>query len=183
MIYFDLFFVFFKIGLFTFGGGLAMIPLIQQEVIRNGWLTQDELIDFIAISESTPGPLAVNVSTFVGTQVAGITGGLCSTFGVVLPSFIIILLVAGMYDRFRKSNIVKGALVSLKGVVVGLIASAVISTAGMIFSESIASQGYAEVVIGAGMLVVFLYVLYKKVNPIIVIIASAVIGIIVKSLI
>ena len=83
MIYLRLFLTFLKIGAFTFGGGYAMIPLIQQEVIKNSWLTSEELIDFIAISESTPGPFAVNVSTFVGMQTGGIVGALCATFGVI----------------------------------------------------------------------------------------------------
>ena len=85
-----LFLVFFKIGLFTFGGGYAMIPLIKSEVVTRGWLLEEEVISFIAISESTPGPFALNMATFIGTSQAGILGALTVTLGVVLPSFIII---------------------------------------------------------------------------------------------
>ena len=99
MIYFDLFFTFLKIGLFTIGGGYAMLPMIREEVSSHGWLSQSELIDFIAVSESTPGPFAVNIATFVGTRTGGIFGGLCATLGVVLPSFVIILQACRRCDE------------------------------------------------------------------------------------
>ncbi len=121
MIYFDLFLTFLKIGLFTFGGGYAMLPMIQEEVSAHSWLNQSELIDFIAVSESTPGPFAVNIATFVGTRTGGIFGGLCATFGVVLPSFVIILFVARFYQKFKSSKLVAGAMNGLKPAVVGLI--------------------------------------------------------------
>lgn len=85
MINLYLFLTFFKIGLFTFGGGYAMIPMIQQDILSHGWLTQQQLIDFIAISESTPGPFAVNIATFVGMSQSGVAGAVCATLGVVLP--------------------------------------------------------------------------------------------------
>ena len=94
MIYLKLFLSFFKIGLFTFGGGYAMIPLIQETVLNNNWMGLEKLIDFIAISESTPGPFAINMATFIGTTKGGFIGAVFSTLGVVLPSFIIILIVA-----------------------------------------------------------------------------------------
>ena len=93
MILLKLFLSFFKIGAFTFGGGYAMIAMIQAEAERQGWLTKEELVDFVAMSESTPGPLAVNMATFVGSRTGGVLGGICATLGVVLPSFIIILIV------------------------------------------------------------------------------------------
>ena len=86
MVCLELFVTFFKIGLFTIGGGYAMLPLIQEEVQSNGWMTAQELVNFIAVSESTPGPFAVNVSTYVGAELAGLPGALCATLGVVLPS-------------------------------------------------------------------------------------------------
>ena len=85
-----LFITFFKIGLCTFGGGYAMLPMIRQEVLSNGWMIEDELIDFLAISESTPGPFAVNISTYVGSKAYGLSGVFIATIGVVLPSFIIL---------------------------------------------------------------------------------------------
>ena len=98
MIFLKLFLTFFKIGLFTFGGGYAMLPLIQAEVIKNGWMEESAIIDFIAVSESTPGPFAINISTYIGSVMGGdsvlesIFGSFCATLGVVLPSFIIILI-------------------------------------------------------------------------------------------
>lgn len=181
MIYLNLFLTFFKIGLFTIGGGYAMLPLIQEEVIKNSWIEPEQLIDFIAISESTPGPFAINMATFVGSTVGGIFGSICTTFGVVLPSFIIILIVAKCYMQFKSSKLVKGAMSGLKPAVVGLIAGAVVMVALEVFLD------------GAGFVVVafqdpFLYVslaifavalvcTFKKVHPIAVIVGSAVIGI------
>jgi chromate transporter len=104
MILWELFITFFKIGAFTFGGGYAMIPLIQSEVVSNGWLTEAQITDFIAVSESTPGPLAVNMSTYVGAEIAGFAGALCATLGVVMPSFIIILIVAKSYELLNPIN-------------------------------------------------------------------------------
>jgi len=118
---FTLFWTFFKIGLFTFGGGYAMIPLITQEVLGHQWLTEDALINFIAISESTPGPFAINIATFVGSSQCGVLGAILATLGVVLPSFIIILLVASVFTMFEKNKYVKGALAGITPVVCALI--------------------------------------------------------------
>lgn len=171
MIYLTLFLTFLQIGAFTFGGGYAMIPIIQQEVLNHGWMTQGEILDFIAISESTPGPLAVNMSTYIGYQTAGFFGAICATFGVVLPSFIIILLVARVLEQFSKSKIVQGAMLGLKGVVVGLIGSAVISTAQTVFNAEygIISR---EMIFSILLFIACFYALMKKVSPIKVIIAS-----------
>ncbi|HOW38524.1 MAG TPA: chromate transporter, partial [Bacillota bacterium] len=97
-----LFLAFFEIGLFTFGGGYAMIPMIEEAVLRHGWLanTSFSLVDFIAVSESTPGPFAVNIATFIGMTEAGIPGAILATVGVVLPSFIVILLIARFFRAF-----------------------------------------------------------------------------------
>lgn len=122
MIYFELFYTFFLIGLFTFGGGYAMIPMIEDQIVGKGWMTDAQLSDFIAISETTPGPFAINISTFVGSQTGGIFGAICSTLGVILPSFIIILLVAIILSKFLKNRFVKDALNGVKPVIVALIA-------------------------------------------------------------
>lgn len=106
MIYLDLFWTFFKIGLFTIGGGQAMIPMIMTNVVAKGWLEQTALIDFIAISESTPGPFAVNIATYTGIETAGIFGAICATLGVVLPSVIIITIVAKLLSNFMKRKAV-----------------------------------------------------------------------------
>ena len=133
MILLQLFWTFFKIGAFTFGGGYAMLPLIQAEVAAHGWMDAEELINFVAVSESTPGPFAVNISTFVGARLAGIPGAICATLGVALPSFIIILIVAKCFQRFKSSALVQGCMSGLRPAVVGLIATALLSVGQTVF--------------------------------------------------
>ena len=110
-IYLKLFLTFLKIGAFTFGGGYAMLPLIQQEVIKNGWLTEEQILNFIAVSESTPGPFAINISTYIGTEKGGFFGALAATLGVALPSFVIILIVARVFTAFRKNRLDRKSVV------------------------------------------------------------------------
>lgn len=121
MILLELFLTFFKIGLFTFGGGYAMLPLIQAETASHGWISEEELINFIAVSESTPGPFAVNISTYIGMTTGGFAGAFSATLGVVSPSFLIILLVAKFYEKFRENKVVSGCMSGLKPAVVGMI--------------------------------------------------------------
>lgn len=128
MIYLQLFWTFFKIGLFTIGGGQAMIPMISQEVVEKGWLTLDEVQSLIAISESTPGPFAVNIATYTGVSVlqsAGvgesILGAICATFGVVLPSLVIITLIALAFSNFIKKPAVQSVFVYVRSTVTGLL--------------------------------------------------------------
>ena len=128
MIYLQLFWTFFKIGLFTIGGGQAMIPMISQEVVEKGWLTPEEVQSFIAISESTPGPFAVNIATYTGVSVlqsAGVgesmLGAICATFGVVLPSLIIITLIALVFSNFIKKPAVQSVFVYVRSTVTGLL--------------------------------------------------------------
>jgi len=127
MIYINLFITFFKIGLFTIGGGYAMIPLIQQEVLGNNWLTMTEFVNFLAVAESTPGPFAVNIATFIGMELGGIFGAIVTTTAVVLPSLIIIVLIAKLFTGFQDNKWVKGALYGIRPVVIALIASAVVT--------------------------------------------------------
>ena len=186
----QLFLTFMKIGVVSFGGGYAMIPFIQETVLRHEWLTNQELIDFIAVSESTPGAFAVNISTYVGSQVGsaengllgGVLGALCATAGVVLPAFLIIIIIAKIYDKFKESKLVKGAMFGLKSTVVGLIAAAVISIAFEVFFANgftsaifVTSTFWFSLVVFAVMLFLLLY---KKISPIIIIALSAVAGII-----
>ena len=121
MIFLTLFLEFFKIGLFTFGGGYAMIPLIKDVVLKYGWLSELQFLDFLGICESTPGPISVNMATFIGSTQAGFLGSLCATLGVVLPSFIIILLITTLLKKVYNHPIVKGFLTGVKPVIVGLI--------------------------------------------------------------
>ncbi len=142
-IYLDLFLTFFKIGAFTFGGGYAMLPFVQQEVIAHRWMTMTELVDFIAVSESTPGPFAVNVATYVGTHTAGFFGAFCATVGVILPSFLIILLIAHAYEKFKNSAAVRSVMTGLKPAVVGLIGAAVLTVAISVFEPGAGGVGSA----------------------------------------
>lgn len=180
MIYLELLWTFLKIGAFTFGGGYAMLPLIQEEVIAHDWMDATSLIDFIAVSESTPGPFAVNIATYVGAEVGGILGSFCATFGVVLPSFVIILIVAKCFERFNKNKIIKGCMSGLKPAVVGLIGAAVISVGLTVFAPS----GFIPDILCDfsfyTILVIFLLsvvLAFKKVNPILIIYISAILGI------
>ena len=121
MILFELFFTFFKIGTLTFGGGYAMIPFVREQVLAHGWLTEEELLNMIAVSESTPGPIAVNMATFVGSNEAGVLGSIAATLGVVLPSFLIILLISALLKNFLKYKGVKAFLSGVRPCVVSLI--------------------------------------------------------------
>jgi chromate transporter len=118
-----LFWLFFKIGLFTFGGGYAMIPLMQSEIVGSGMIDAELFVDFIAISESTPGPFAVNMATFIGMDQAGFLGAMFTTLGVIMPSFLIILLIASLGSKFLDSKYVKHAFRGLKPAVIGLVLS------------------------------------------------------------
>ncbi len=119
----ELFLVFFKLGLFTFGGGYAMIPLISDEVVNRGWATEAEIMNLIAVSESTPGPIAINMATFIGASQGGLLGAVIATLGVVLPAFIIILLIASVIKGLLQFAGVKAFLSGVRPVVVGLIIS------------------------------------------------------------
>ena len=125
MIYLQLFFSFLQIGLFSFGGGYAAMPLIQGQVVKaHQWMTMSEFTDLITISQMTPGPIAVNSATFVGIKIAGIPGAVAATAGCILPSCIIVTILAKLYLRYRKMNLLQGILGTLRPAVVALIASA-----------------------------------------------------------
>lgn len=181
MIYLDLFWTFFKIGLFTFGGGYAMLPLIQEELLAHGWATLSQLIDFIAVSESTPGPFAVNISTYIGMEMAELAGAACATLGVILPSFAIILLVARGFQKFRENQIVRGCLRGLKGAVPGLIAAAVLSVGQTVFfpgGVSLAAMSGLSFYVSLGVFLLAAYLVFrKKLHPIWVICLSAGLGV------
>jgi len=190
MIYFELFITFFKIGLFTIGGGYAMIPLIQQEVLIHGWLSEDLFYNFIGISESTPGPIAINMATFKGSNQAGLLGGLCATIGVVLPSFIIILLIASILKNFDKNKVVNAVLKGMRPVIVGLILAT-----GLLIAVNNVIENYkdlANIVIEYKSIIimsvlVIIIVLFKKLfnkklSPILIIVLSAVFGMIIYAI-
>ena len=124
-----LFFIFFKVGLFSIGGGLAAIPLIQSEVVERGWITLTQFSDMIAVSESTPGPIGVNVATYVGFSQYGILGGIVATLGLVAPSVIIIISIAGLIIKYRQNKYVDGMFKGIRPAVTGLILSAAVLVA------------------------------------------------------
>ena len=178
MIYLELFWTFLKIGAFTFGGGYAMLPLIQNEVISHGWLTEAQIVDFIAVCESTPGPIAVNMATYVGQSQGGILGAVCATLGVVLPSFLVILVVAHCFEKFKNSKIVKGCMSGLKPAVIGLIAGAVLSVGKTVFAPSgLVVLTDAMLYVSLGIFLLSLFLAFKKLSPIIIIVISAALGI------
>ncbi len=124
----ELFLTFFKIGAFTFGGGYAMIPLIQKEVSENKkWVTDEDILNVVAIAESTPGPIAINSATFIGYKVAGTFGALCATLGVVLPSFVIITVIALLLNRFQDYEGVQYAFFGIRAGVLALVIKALVN--------------------------------------------------------
>lgn len=180
MIYINLFFTFLKIGAFTFGGSYAMLPLIRASITENNWMDDDQILNFIAVSESTPGPFAINVSTYVGMEAGGIFGSVLATLGVVLPSFIIILIVAKLYDKFKTNKYVQGAMSGLKPAVIGFIATAVLSTGITVFFPTgikLEVMGTFAFITSVIIFVSMLILALKKVHPIIIIGISAAAGI------
>lgn len=184
-IYLDLLWTFFKIGLFTIGGGQAMIPLIMRDVVAKGWLSEEQLIDFIAISESTPGPFAINIATYAGVETAGVVGAICSTLGVVLPSLIIIMLIVKLFSAFMKKPAVAETFVGVRSAVTGLLLAVFINLfLTMIFGMSSvwAPAKTAPDYIGAGLFAAllafsFIKIKGKKMQPIVIVVAAAVSGI------
>ena len=186
MVLLDLFITFFKIGLFTFGGGYAMLPLIEQQVAAKSWMSPELFIDFIAISESTPGPFAINSATAIGANVAtegGIfapIGAFFATLGVVLPSFIIILIVAKFYEKFKNSKIVSGCMSGLRPAAIGLIGAALVGLWVQVFMPNgFGTIDFTDIKLYVSVAIFTLATVlaFKKVHPIIIICISAVIGI------
>lgn len=191
MIYLQLFLTFLKIGAVSFGGGYAMIPLIQDEVITNGWLSGEQILNFIAVSESTPGPIAINMATFVGSSQAGIFGAMCATLGVVLPSFIIILIIATVIKGLLKFAGVKAFIDGIRPVVIGLILGTAITIfMQVIFAfENIKTSAitfdYKALIIFV--IVALISIITKKktkkaISPILLIVISAILGLILYGL-
>ena len=180
MIYLELLWSFFQVGLFSFGGGYAALPLIQAQVVDSGWLSMTEFTDILTISQMTPGPIAINASTFVGMKVAGIGGAAVATLGCVLPSCIIVLLLAYLFYKFHGLSLIQGALSGLRPAVVSLIASAGVGILILAFwgGDTLWSFAIEKVDwVAAGIFAVGLFVLRKfKVNPIFVMLGAGVLG-------
>ena len=182
-----LFAVFFKIGLFTFGGGYAMLPLIQQEALSRGWLDAETLYRFIGVCESTPGPIAVNMATFVGSTQAGLPGAACATLGVVLPALLVMLLIAAVLKDFRKNRLVGAAMSGIRPVVAGMILAVGLWTAlrcmglqpreaGLHFAPDVRQVGIALALCAGTAL--WRRGLKKPFSPILLILFSAVCGVV-----
>ena len=185
-----LFLTFFRIGAFTFGGGYAMLPLIQDAVLQNKWLSEEAIVNFIAVSESTPGPFAINIATYVGMErgralldlPGGFLGAATATLGVVLPSFIVILIVARIYKKFQESKIVKGCMNGLRPTVIGLIAAAVLNIGTTVFFPdgiSLAALNPYNIIVSLIIAIIGILLIFKKkIHPIILIVISAALGIV-----
>lgn len=184
IIYLQLFLVFLEIGAVSFGGGYGMIALMREKTLAYGWLTEESFLNLVAVSESTPGPIAVNVATFVGASTSGVLGALCASLGVILPSFIIILVVASIVSNLLKIAGVKATIDGMKPAVTAVIFSTAITmlikaiTAVSKIGDTV-QISYAKIIIFVALAVVFFgyKILFKKdLNPIFLIIISAGLG-------
>ena len=164
-----LFLAFLKIGTFSFGGGYAMLPFIQREIVQNNnWIDVNEFMDIIGISQMTPGPIAINSATFVGYKVLGVLGSIMATLGVVFTSVILISIISKMLEKFKESVVIKAALMGMRPVLIALIIKAFFD---------LAKESYLDLkslIIAA---IIGLVLLSKKVHPILVIVLAGVIGV------
>lgn len=173
-IYIDLFRTFFKIGITTFGGGYAMLPILQREIVENKhWATDEEITDYYAIGQCTPGIIAVNTATFIGSKVKGKRGGLCATLGLILPSLIIILILASVITNFSDSSYVEHAFVGVRIAVSALI----LYTIMKMFKKSVKDKYAFMIFLG-----IFTFSMLNSIKPTYLIVISAIVGILFKEL-
>jgi chromate transporter len=183
MLYVKLFVEFFRAGLFSIGGGLATLPFLNDMMNRLGWFTQTELTNMIAIAESTPGPIGVNMSTYVGYHTAGILGALTATIALVMPSVIVMLIIVHILERFRQNRYVNAALEVLRPASVGLVAAAVLSVLKVVLlnTDAISAGSWGSALnLPAFVLFAVMSVFYyrhDKLHPLFLIAAGAIIGI------
>lgn len=170
-----LFLTFFKIGAFSFGGGYAMLPLIEREIVVNHkWLTPTEFIDIIGISNATPGPIAINSATFVGYKIAGVAGSLVASLAVVLFSFFLVIIASHFIRKFKNSVILKSILLGLRPALIALILSAVYSSANKIYYNFETKVFDFKAMIIS--IITMILLLKTKIHPILIILFSAVLG-------
>ena len=170
MILIKLYLAFFKIGTFSFGGGYAMLPFIEKEIItKNNWLSIKEFMDIIGISQMTPGPVSINSATFVGYKMAGVFGSVAATLGVVTTSFILVTIATKAMDKFKESKVLKSALMGMRPVLIALIIQAFLS---------LAKESYVDVKSVIITLIIGGCLFSKKVHPILTIVLAAFLGII-----
>lgn len=179
MAYFRLFISFFRIGLFSFGGGYVMLPMIYQEIGTFG-ISMEEFSDVVAISQMTPGPIAVNAATYVGYRAAGFLGAASATFGVSLPSFILIMIIASAFNKFKENTYIQHALEGIRPATVGMIASAVVFFANTsILDLSLIGEGFWKI-FSLPSIAIFLLTIagskYLKLGPILLTLLGGVLG-------
>ena len=180
MIYLQLFLSYLKIGFFGFGGGYAMLSLIQNEiVVQQGWLTDAQFADIVAVSQMTPGPIAINSATYIGYEVGGVLGSVVATFAVCLPSLTLMLLLTRFVLRHRENRYIKSVVKSVGPIVVGMIASAALL---MMFPVSGKNENFVDVWSWL-LFAACLYGSYRKVNPILMIVLSAVFGVVIYAVV
>lgn len=177
MIELKLFFVFSRIGLLGFGGGLAMLPMIYQGASGFGLIDKGEFADLVGISQITPGPLAINAATYVGYNAEGVLGAALATFAVALPSFILVMVICAVIDRFRSSAIVEGAFTGIRPVTVGLLASASVFVGKEALIVASAINPFAAIICILSVILMFT----RKISPVAVIIMAGVAGAVVLS--
>lgn len=178
---------FFKTGLFAIGGGLATIPFLQEMSIKYGWFTLQDLTTMVAVSESTPGPIGINMATYIGTHLFGPIGGLCATLSLVAPSIIVIFIVSSILQRFKDSKVIKGVFQGLRPAVVGIIIAVVLDIIlKTLFQIDLFKNtnrimdlfAWKSIVL---FLVLFVFYQYKpKTHPIILVMVAALVGILMK---
>lgn len=183
MIYLRLFWEFLKIGLFAVGGGMATLPFLQELADKTGWYTQDLITDMIAISESTPGPIGINMATYVGCTVAGVFGGIVATLGEIIPSIVIVVIVSKSLEKFRNSTLVGDMFYGLRPAVTGLIVAAGLSVVKvcMLHLDLYEKTGALLDLLDFKKIIYFALVFFAikkfKKHPVMYIAASAVVGI------
>ena len=182
MIYLRLFYEFFKTGLFAIGGGLATLPFLSDMADRTGWFTQAQLADMLAVSESTPGPVGVNMATYVGFEIFGLPGAVVATLGLIFPSIVVIIIIAGFLQKFRQSKAVDAVFYGLRPASTGLIASAGLSVAVSVFllvggtAEHTFALHWPSIALAVAIFLCMQTKKLKKLHPIVFIAAAAVIG-------
>ena len=179
MIYLQLFLSYLKIGFFGFGGGYAMLSLIQNEIVeQQGWITASQFADIVAVSQMTPGPIAINSATYIGYTVGGFWGSVVATFAVCLPALTVMLALTKFFLKLKDNNYVSGVLKGMRPVVVGMIAAAALL---LIFPAQRADasfiDGWSWAIFG-----LTLFASYKKINPILLIVLSGIVGVVIYSL-
>lgn len=182
MIYLQLFATFFMIGLFTFGGGAAMLSLIQAQVVsRFGWLTEAQFTDIVAISQCTPGPIGVNCATYTGYEVAGVAGSALATFALVLPSFIIFYGIITLYNKYHRTTLFSDVMAGLRPAVAGLIGAAALILMFRVNLPqiSVIPENFGDWTSWAILAASFVAAFFFKVNPIVLIVAGGITGLLI----